>query len=177
MFPDEAYSLVTAMLEIEQDPMVLDSTISALGHLNNAKAVPLILHYKDHPDKRVRFAVTFALGCFPNHPQSVRGLLELTSDAEANIRDWAIFGLGVQGDADSTEIREALLRCLDDPNEDVREEAAVGLGKRQDRRLIPKPRTMLDEPELKVRVAEASAALLGLEQDPREWGRQTTKLH
>jgi HEAT repeat protein len=150
-------------------PWFFDSTISALGHLNNAKAVPLILHYQDHPDQRVRFAVTFALGCFPNHPQSVQGLLKLSSDVDADVRDWAVFGLAVQGDTDSTEIREALLRCLDDPNEDVREEAAVGLGKRQDRRLIPKLRTMLDEPELKVRVAEASAALLGLEQDLWEW--------
>ena len=36
-------------------------------------------------------------------------------------------------------------------------------------RLIPKLRTMLDEPALKVRVAEAAAALPGLNQDPPEW--------
>jgi HEAT repeat protein len=58
---------------------------------------------------------------------------------------------------------------LDDADEDVREEAAVGLGKRQDERLIPKLKTMLDEPELKCRVAEAAAALLGLDPDPPEW--------
>lgn len=29
---------------------------------------------------------------------------------------------------------------------------------------------MLNEPELKIRVAEAAAALLGMDRDPQEWG-------
>jgi HEAT repeat protein len=61
------------------------------------------------------------------------------------------------------------LRCLSDPDEDVREEAAVGLGKRQDVRLLPRLSAMLDMPVLKVRVAEAASALLGLPEDPIEW--------
>jgi HEAT repeat protein len=81
------------------------------------------------------------------------------------VRDWAVVGLGVLGDADSEEIRDALLRCVDDSDENVREEAAVGLGKRRDARLLPKLRMMLGEAELRVRVAEAAAALLGLAED------------
>jgi len=169
MFRAESYPLITKMLEREQDPLVLDSAISALGHLDNAEAIPLILSYQDHSDESVRFAVTFALGCFPDNPQSVSGLLKLTSDADKDVRNWAVFGLGVQGDADSPAIREALLRCLDDTNEEVREEAAVGLGKRHDQRILPTLQTMLDQPVLKVRVAEAAAALLGLDEDPPEW--------
>jgi HEAT repeat protein len=96
-------------------------------------------------------------------------LLKLTSDTSAEIRDWAVFGLGVQGDADSPEIRQALLRCLDDMDEDVREEAAVGLGKRRDQRLIPTLLAMLDHPGVKIRVAEAAVALLALDKDPPEW--------
>jgi len=157
------------MLENEQDPVVLDSAISALGHLANPRAIPLLLRHQDNPDKDVRFAVAFALGCFPDDAQSIVGLMKLTLDRDSNVRDWAVFGLGVQGDADSPEIRETLVRCLDDADEDVREEAAVGLAKRQDLRLVPKLRTMLDEPELKVRVAEAATALLGLDQDPPDW--------
>jgi len=75
----------------------------------------------------------------------------------------------VPGNADSPEIREALLRCLSDPNENVREEAAVGLGKRRDRRMIPGLLKMLEDPGLKVRVAEAAAALLGMDKDPPDW--------
>lgn len=169
MFRDESYSLIAKMLEAERDSMVLDSAIHALGHLHNPSAVPQILHCQDHPEEQVRFAVAFALGCFPDDPQSVQGLLKLTSDTAARIRDWAVFGLGAQGNEDSSAIREALLRRLDDTDEDVREEAAVGLGKRRDRRLLPKLLAMLDAPEIKVRVAEAAVALLGLDRDNPEW--------
>jgi HEAT repeat protein len=169
MFRDESFVLITRILENEHNPTVLSSAIHALGHLDNERAVPLILSYHAHPDENVRFAVAFALGCFPNHPESVSGLLKLLSDSDSAVRDWAVFGLAVQGDVDSIEIREALIRCLDDVNEDVREEAAVGLGRRQDERLLPKLQMILDEPELKARVAEAAAALLGLDRKPPDW--------
>jgi hypothetical protein len=169
VFRDETYLLVTKMLENERDPLVLDSAISALGHLDNVEGVALILRYMDHPDEDVRFSVAFALGCFPNNDAAIKGLLTLTMDPDEDVRDWAVFGLGAQGNIDSPEIREALLRSLEDPNVNVREEAAVGLGKRWDQRLIPLLWAMLNEPELKVRVAEAAAALLGLDEDPPEW--------
>ena len=175
MFRDESYSLITKMLESEHDSLVLNSAINGLGHLHNAEAIPLIFRYQNHPDADVRFQVAFALGCFPDDPQSIAGLMKLTSDAEADVRDWAVFGLGVQGDADSPEIHEALLRCLDDADENVREEAAVGLGKRQDPRLATKLLSMVDEPGLKLRVAEAGAALLGLDKDPPEWTAEDYK--
>jgi HEAT repeat protein len=169
MFPDESFVLITKMMETEQAPVVLNSAIFALGHLHNAEAAPLILPYQDHSDADIRFAVAFALGSFPNDPHSVRGLLKLTSDPDGDVRDWAVFGLGVQGDAGSPEIREALLKCLDDSNKEVREEAAMGLGKRQDQRLLPKLLEMLDEPGFTIRVAEAASALMGLDHDPPEW--------
>lgn len=164
LFRDESYSLIVKMLEDEQDPLVLDSAISGLGHLDDARAVPVILRYQDHPDENVRFAAAFALCSFPNEAQSVLGLLKLTRDPDAEIRDWAVFGLGVLGDADAPEIREALLRCLNDTNEDVSEEAAVGLGKRQDQHVIPWLQTMLDGSELTVRARETAAGLLGLDE-------------
>jgi HEAT repeat protein len=169
LFRDESFALLTAMLENEQDPVVLNSIIHGLGHLNNALAIPFILRYLDSPLDSIRFAATFALGCYPNDEPSIKGLLKLSSDPDSEIRDWAVFGFGVQGDADSPEIRDALLRCLNDTNEDVREEAAVGLGKRQDQRVIPALFRMLEDPVLKKRAAEAAAALLGMDQDPPEW--------
>jgi hypothetical protein len=121
LFRAESYSLVTKMLEKAQDYLVLHSAISALGHLGNAQAIPLILRFRDHPDEDIRFAVACCLASFPNEPESVGGLLKLTKDPDADVRDWAVFGLGVLGDTDSPEIREALLRCLNDTNEDVSE--------------------------------------------------------
>jgi HEAT repeat protein len=170
MFRDETYLLVTKMLENEREPLVLDSAISALGHLDNVEAVSLILRYMDHPDEDLRFSVAFALGCFPNNDDAIKGLLVLAVDPDEDVRDWAVFGLGVQGNVDSPEIRETLFRSLADANVNVREEAAVGLAKRHDQRIIPALLGMLNEPELKVRVAEAAAALLELDEDPPEWG-------
>jgi hypothetical protein len=169
IFRDESFLLVTAMLKSESADLVLSSGIFALGHLGDIAAVSIILRYLDHPDEEVRYAVTFALGCFPNEPKSIAGLLKLTTDSDDDVRDWATFGLGVQSEADSPEIREALLQRLTDPNEEVREEAAIGLGKRRELRLLPVILEMLDQPILKERVAEAASALLGLEQDPPEW--------
>ena len=77
-----------------------------------------------------------------------------------------MFGLGVLGDFDSPEIREALLCRLTDADEDAREEAAVGLGKRKDQRLLPTLLAMLDAPELKERVVQAAQALLDLWNTP-----------
>jgi HEAT repeat protein len=59
-FRDESYAQLTRMLEKEQDPVVLNSIIHGLGHLNNAIATPPILRYLDHPDRMIRFAVTCA---------------------------------------------------------------------------------------------------------------------
>jgi HEAT repeat protein len=56
-------------------------------------------------------------------------LAKLTADEDEEVRDWATFGLGVLGDIDTVEIREALAARLSDANDDAREEAVVGLAK------------------------------------------------
>ena len=169
LFRDETFPLLIELLEGESDVMVLNSGIAALGHLYNEAAIPIIERYKEHPDQDVRFSVACSLGHFPNDPVAISALVPLTRDSDSDVRDWAVFGLGVQGDVDSPEIREVLLQRISDANEDVREEAVVGLGKRQDLRLLPTLRNMLDAPELKMRAAEAASAMLGLPEDPDEW--------
>ncbi len=175
LFRDETFPLLIELLEGESDAMVLNSGIAALGHLYNEAAIPIIERYKEHPDQDVRFSVACSLGHFPNDPVAISALIPLTRDPDSEVRDWAVFGLGVQGNVDSSEIREVLLQRISDSDEDVREEAAVGLGKRQDFRLLPTLRNMLDAPELKVRVAEAASAMLGMPEDPEEWGTEDYK--
>ena len=48
---------------------------------------------------------------------------EFVEDAEDEVPDWTTFGLGVLGDEDSVEVRDALYRRLSDSYMDVREEA------------------------------------------------------
>jgi HEAT repeat protein len=168
-FPDEAYGVVTNVLKNETNVRPLHSAISALGHLDNPAAVPLVAPFHTHKASEVRFSVAFALGCFPNDPLSVKTLLALMQDREAEVRDWATFGVGVLGDQDSSEIRDALVRSSGDADEDVREEALVALAKRHDARAVAPLLSALQEPRVTDRVIEAAYTLLGLAEDEKAW--------
>ena len=171
-FPEESYIAVAKMLARETEVQPLSAAITALGHLDNPAAIPLIIAYQNHTDPGVRHAVAFALGSFPNEAASIHALLKLMEDGEAEVRDWATFALGVLGDSDSAEIRDALFLRINDSNADVREEAMAGLGKRSDPRLIPILLTALESESLNERVIEAAAAMLGLEEPRKSWSAQ-----
>jgi HEAT repeat protein len=78
LFRDETFPLLVQMLEHEENPMVLGSGIAALGHLYSEAGVPIIVKYKDYPDRDVRFSVACALGHFPNDSLAVATLIALT---------------------------------------------------------------------------------------------------
>jgi HEAT repeat protein len=168
-FPEESYSVVSSLIEHESELQPLASAIAALGHLDNPLAIPLIVRYRAHPSEEIRFRVAWALGCFPNDPRSVTTLLALMEDAEEDVRDWATFGLGNQGESDSSVIRDALFRRLGDSNEDVREEAIAGLAKRQDKRVLPALLAALERSAATNTVIEAACQLLEMENHRKDW--------
>lgn len=170
-FPEESYAVVTKALERERELWPLNSAIAALGHLDDARAVPLIAAFQSHPSSEIRFSVACALGSFPNDTISVNTLMTLLEDTDDDVRDWATFGLGVLGDHDSPELRDALCRKLKDPDEDVREEAMAGLAKRLDTRILPSLIDGLGQPEPSGRVIEAAYTLLGMDEDNQQWSR------
>jgi HEAT repeat protein len=134
----------------------------------------LISSHQRHPDAEIRFAVACALGAFANDPEAIQVLIVLTRDADDDVRDWAVFGLGNLGDGDSVEIRDVLFCRLDDSNEDVREEAIVGLAKRKDRRVLPSliaalSLSELDDPGVTMLTIEAADAMLDLENEREDW--------
>jgi HEAT repeat protein len=166
--------VVTQMLQRETEIQPLSSAIHALGHLETSGGIPLIASYQQHPDAEVRFAVACALGAFANDPLAIQVLIVLTRDADDAVRDWAVFGLGNLGDGDSVEIRDALFCRLDDSNEDVREEAIVGLARRKDRRVLPSliaalSVSELDDPGVTTLTIEATDAMLDLENERKDW--------
>lgn len=175
-FPEEAYAIISELVQREKDLHPLKSAISALGHLDNVAAVSVIAAFHGHANADIRFSVACSLGSFPNDDLSVETLLLLMEDPDEDVRDWATFGLGVLGDQDSSKIREALYCRLSDANEDVREEAMVGLGKRKDQRVLPPLFCALNGPEIKSRVAEAASLMLGMESDPEEWGAEEYRI-
>lgn len=94
-FPEDAYAIVSELVQRERDFLALKSGIIALGHLDNVAAVPVIAAFHKHPNADIRFSVAFSLGSFPNEPLSVATLLPMMEDSDEDVRDWATFGLGV----------------------------------------------------------------------------------
>jgi len=136
IFRVESFELISNMLKEEPNDDALSSEISALGHIANADAVPLLVSFDGHASSEVRFSVACALGSFHAVPEALASLMRLMEDEDREIRDWAIFGAGTQGDADSPELRAAFFEHLDDPYFEARAEAAAALAKRQDLRVV-----------------------------------------
>ncbi|HEX4998953.1 MAG TPA: HEAT repeat domain-containing protein [Terriglobia bacterium] len=165
-FPEESFSLVSDLVREEKESLPLLAAIHALGHIRNPLALPLVIPYASHFSEDVRFAVACMLGSFSNDQTAARTLLTLMQDDDKDVRDWATFGLGVQGDLDTAEIRDGLWQRLADSDENVREEAMVGLGKRKDARVLPMLIAELSQPQVSSRVTEAAEELLG---DQDQW--------
>ena len=168
-FPEESFAIVSTLLSSEKELQPLDSAIAALGHLEDVRAVPWIAQFHSHPSGEIRFSVACALGAYPNEALSVEALLQLMRDEDQEVRDWATFGLGVQGDQDSEEIREALVCRLDDSCQEAREEAIAGLAKRHDPRALPHLLAALDDEWTSVPIIDAACEFLGLEKEEKTW--------
>lgn len=169
VFIEESFNLIAHMIQREQSCDALSSEIYALGHLCFTAAIPIIAPFADHVDPGVRHAVAFSLGSFANDPLSVEALSKLMDDSDRDVRNWAIFSVGVQGESDSECLRLALLAHLDDPFLDARIEAAAALGKRHDPRLAVPLIRMLKRDGALNGLVEAACSLLKLEEDPAGW--------
>ena len=169
LFPDESLSTLARMVASETDPRPLASAIHAAGHFGDASLIPSVCTHKSHADQAVRWAVASSLGGFPNNAAAIQALLFLMTDTESDIRDWATFGLGTQSDADSPEIRDALNTRLTDYDEATREEAAMGLAKRHDARIIPHLIGLMQLPEPTNLIFEAAALILNLNESESKW--------
>ena len=109
----------------------------------------------------MRFAVAFALGGVDGD-EAIDALVALARDVDGEVRNWAMFGLGQQSDADTLKIRDALAAGLADSDEDVRYEAVIGLARRRDARMIGFLKTMLHDDPADMFAREAAARLLGM---------------
>ncbi len=136
VFVAEATSLLLRMIQVETEEQSLASELIGLGHLGREEALPTLVRYISDPSPSIRFAATWSLASFPNHPQAIDALVPLCDDEDEDIRNYALFGLGTQSDADSLVLREIFARRLTDTSEVVRQEALAGLAKRRDTRAV-----------------------------------------
>jgi hypothetical protein len=135
-FGAETFPLLARLCTEEASPPVLGAAISAMGNLGRPEALPYVVAHATHSDPDVRFSVACALPSVAEgewldqaHPL-VTTLMQLTSDEDSDVRDWANFGLGTQVKVDGAAVRQRLIARLDDPDEDTRAEAIAGLAKR-----------------------------------------------
>jgi hypothetical protein len=77
----------------------------------------------------------------------ITAVIARTLDADPDVRNWACFTLGTQwAQADSLELRDALVARLDDIHRDTRSEALLGLASRRDARALPYVTAALSRP-------------------------------
>jgi HEAT repeat protein len=156
------------MLTRETETLPLICAIHALGHIGTARAVSFLMRYGSHPDANVRFAAATALGHFANDSLATSALIKLTADTDADVCDWATFGLGVLGRLDSPKIRDALVARLHNTCDDAREEAMIGLAMRRDQRVLSALLSSLEAGPFPVRAIEAASEMLGLQNEDGE---------
>jgi HEAT repeat protein len=131
-----AFRLLLERIATETHPVVLCAIATAFGHLADPRGIPALHALRAHRDADVRHAVAFGL-LGHDDDLAVQTLIELSTDADADVRDWATFGLGSQIERDTSAVRDALVARLDDPDNDTRAEALLGLAARCDERGIP----------------------------------------
>jgi HEAT repeat protein len=141
----------------DREPNVVDSALVALGHLNTGD-LHTICALVSHASPEVRYAVAFCLGGRDDE-LAIQTLERLSRDEDADVRNWATFGLGTLSKADTPALRDALLERLADDDADVRGEAMRGLALRRDVRAA---RAILDElqrPEVSDLAIEAACEM------------------
>jgi HEAT repeat protein len=119
----------------EDSAKVLGSIGFACGHLHEPGCIEALLHLKQHRDADVRYAIVHALSGHEDG-RAIQALIELSSDDDKDIRNWATFGIGSQIETDTAEIKNALFSRLQEEDAEIRGEALVGLARRQDERVV-----------------------------------------
>jgi hypothetical protein len=173
VFVTESFALLSRMLAVETNDLALISEIHALGHRAVDGTVTLVLPYATHPNQDIRYAATHALGQFHTDPAALETLIALSADTDRDVRNWATFYIGTQSNADSPEIREALVRRLKDPFPDARGEGIAGLAKRKDERAVLPLFKLLRAGRYFVHHEYDFAALLEVEPPPGDWSTET----
>jgi HEAT repeat protein len=157
-YHEESVQFLLAMLEVEQHPEVLRSIGVALGHRSDARAILPLIKHQHHDDPYVRYAVAFGLLGYDT-PEAIAALIALSADPYPHVRDWATFGLAVQIDTDTSEIRDALAARLGDADPDTEGEAMIGLACRHDPRVLQPLLATLESGNVGSLPLEAATAL------------------
>ena len=146
-FRKESLALLHTILATDRRATVLHSALVAIGHLQkpeDSTGVRRIASLASNSDEHVRIGAVMAL-TGRTSPNAIATMIRLSGDSSSDVRNWATFGLGSQIDMDSSAIRDALARRLEDSDDDTRCEAIMGLAKRKDPRVREPLRSELNQ--------------------------------
>ena len=161
-FPNECFAAVLPLLA-DDDGLVVCDAIYALQHIDDFRAAPHIIPFADHEDDDIRHNVAVGLGAVDTR-EAESVLLKLMTDRDANVRNWATFGVGQQRDSDTYEIRAALAAALSDDDHEVRYEGFIGLGRRRDSRAVRYLKFLLHDDPNDFFARDAAVRLLGFDE-------------
>ncbi|MGW1447123.1 HEAT repeat domain-containing protein [Micromonospora sp. NPDC002411] len=162
---DVREEVATALIRLaahESDPEVHWSIARALGDTFDARALPTLVALAGSPDSDVRFQVAVAVPAVLDDPPVAAGeavLIDLCTDSDPQVREWATFGLGFVSTADGGAVRQALWDRTQDTRPAVRAEGARGLARRRDPRALPLVRDLLAQDEVHTLTFRAAAYL------------------
>ncbi|MCG6191488.1 HEAT repeat domain-containing protein [Maribellus maritimus] len=134
---NEIVEICFSLLEKEQTPKVLESVLFAISHNNEIlreDQILILIKLKTHRYCIVRYGLVQALSGL-EQKDAIETLIELSTDKDPDIRDWATFSLGAQIETNTDSITKLLWKQINDSSELVRFEAIAGLAKRQDKRI------------------------------------------
>lgn len=143
-FREKTVDLLIGLLGHEANTGVLWSIGIALGHLDDPHAIEPLSKLKNHPHRDVRCGVVHGVSGHVD-ALAVQTLIELSTDVDADVRDWATFGLGqilsthaedIPAEIDLHAVCDALYARVTDEHNDTRNEALMGLVLWQDKRVI-----------------------------------------
>jgi HEAT repeat protein len=166
-------------LACETDAGALASIVAALGHVGSIEPLDAIVGLAGNSDPGVRLAVAFAVATLSPQPLDRRArvaLIDLSSDAEPEVRDWATFGLGTLSFDDGPDVRAALLARAEDTYHATRAEALFGLAVRRDPRAVPHLIRALESPTVAGLELDAAAEVADPRLLPALWALQRAGL-
>jgi HEAT repeat protein len=166
-------------LAVEEEPCARASMVAALGHVGSPEPLPQVISLAEDADPSVRLAVAFAVATISPQPLSHaarHALIKLSGDREAEVRDWATFGLGTLSADDGPDVRAALLARTGDTSHETRAEALFGLAVRRDPRAVPHLIRALQSPVVGGLVLDAAAEAADPRLLPALWALQRAGL-
>ena len=151
--------MLRKMLKAETSPLVLSAIASAFVDLGHNEVVELLLPLTHHEAAEVRLAAVH--GLLQAARQVTPRFIELTADPDDEVRSWTLFVLGTLAELGLRldSMREAFASRLEDPHEEARAEAALGLARFLDARAVEPTKAGLDRKATQEHYAQAAAIL------------------